>query len=336
MSGSGEHLVADAELLGADAQAMANALVVGDEVGDFAAMVRRAAELSSDTVSPQDVEEADDIAARSDAELTGAVNFGTLDDFLDDAADFVARQRTDDVPPLPQPAAPRTRRGTLVALSAAMSVAAAVVLAVWLGGLRGTADRGRDGGERDFASAVDRAQMPDTGGQSSTRRPQPPQKPRPPTPPPAPEPAPEPAPAAEVQAPDAAPAPKASPRQTKEERLNALDAQARAAWKNGDLATAQRKLEALIRSGGRRSIADIAYGDLFSVTRQRGDRKALRAHWRRYAKAFPSGRYIDDARAGLCRAAAASEQRACWQRYLDDRPAGTYHQHARDVLARDE
>lgn len=335
-----EALDADAVVLAAQAGALAVAMVDADVLGDFAAVVARSAELSDRVGTPQDLETAEALVARDDAALAGAINFGTLDDFLDDASAFVTQQHVDALPPVPAPSQPVSRRRWWVGLGVALSAAAAVLLVSWAGVGVWSADRVDADGSGEFASAIDHAQMAETGGHSRNREPTP--RPRRPAPAPdtrstlAPEPDLESESESEPESePDSPPA-KSAPRRTKQQRLQDLDAQARAAWKAGDLATAQRKLESLVRAGGTRNIADIAYGDLFSLARQRGQTKALRAHWRRYATTFAKGRYIDDARAGLCRTASADARRGCWQAYLRDRPRGTYHQHARDLLDRTE
>jgi hypothetical protein len=116
------------------------------------------------------------------------------------------------------------------------------------------------------------------------------------------------------------------------DRLADLDARARAAWKSGDLATAQQTFGKLVRIGGRRDIVELAFGDLFSVARQRGDATSLRRYWRAYAARFPDGHYTDDARAGLCRTSSGDRKLRCWRDYLRDRPAGTYRRDAEAAI----
>jgi hypothetical protein len=107
------------------------------------------------------------------------------------------------------------------------------------------------------------------------------------------------------------------------ERQAALDRDAHAAWKAGDLATAERKFEELIALSGKSRLADLAWGDLFTLARRRGDAAAETAAWKRYLAAWPRGRFADDARAGLCRRD-ADDRGACWREYLDDFPSGAY------------
>lgn len=108
------------------------------------------------------------------------------------------------------------------------------------------------------------------------------------------------------------------------ERLAALDGEAHAAWKSGDFALAEQKFEALIALAGTTSrLADLAYGDLFTLARRRGDSKAEVALWKRYLAKFDRGRFADDARAGLCRKS-ATDKAACWRDYLADFPEGSY------------
>lgn len=123
--------------------------------------------------------------------------------------------------------------------------------------------------------------------------------------------------------------PKPTP-QAIEARLEQRDREARDAWKRGDLASAESAFEAVVKAGGRRAIADLAFGDLFELARQRKDDAGEAALWRRYVRRFPNGRYADEARAGLCRRESGEAAKRCWSAYLDDRPRGTY----RDQAAR--
>jgi len=116
------------------------------------------------------------------------------------------------------------------------------------------------------------------------------------------------------------------------DRLIALDRDARTAWKRGDLQAAEAGLAAIVQRGGRRSLVDLAYGDLFEIARQRRDRAREAQLWQQYLRRFPDGRFADEARAGLCRRATGAQASACWQRYLDERPHGTYRDHARAAL----
>jgi len=356
--------LADALTLAREAGAQADgATHEAPPFGDFADVLRRAAQQPGTRVSDQDIEDAERLATKSDAEIAAALAFGTIEDFLDDAAEFVAMQRVDEIPPMRAlaPEAPPARRRMVAVMAVAAALVACTLGAAWLGRASWLAGRWPDGGATDY-SAADRAlgrgvdgaaraaghreaprisagdegvegdegvdaelrpedgaveRLDDEGGNE----------------------------AGELEAVDEATdrgadegrsASAKSSRGNRAQRLQALDAEARAAWQRGDLVQAQRTFEALVRVAGRKSLADIAYGDLFSLARQRGDDQALRGYWKRYAKAFPRGRYIDEARAGLCRTASKDRRRACWEGYLRDRPQGTYHQHARDVLARSE
>lgn len=111
-------------------------------------------------------------------------------------------------------------------------------------------------------------------------------------------------------------------------RLEQLDREARDAWKRGELSAAESGFEAVVKSGGRRAIADLAFGDLFELARQRKDLAGESALWRRYVRRFPNGRYADEARAGLCRRESGDAAKRCWSAYLVDRPRGTYRDQA--------
>ena len=115
------------------------------------------------------------------------------------------------------------------------------------------------------------------------------------------------------------------------EKLAALDADAHAAWKSGDFAQAEAKFEALIELAGATRLADLAYGDLFTLARRRGDATREVALWKRYLARFADGRFADDARAGLCRRDAATPQ-ACWSAYLIDFPKGSYRAQAQRAI----
>ncbi|MBX7081365.1 MAG: hypothetical protein K1X88_19345 [Nannocystaceae bacterium] len=120
----------------------------------------------------------------------------------------------------------------------------------------------------------------------------------------------------------------APPEPSLSERLAALDEAAHAAWKAGDLAAAEAKFEALIDLAGTSRLADLAYGDLFTLARRRGDSDREAALWRAYLERFAHGRFADDARAGLCRRASGEAQRSCWREYLEDMPQGSYRDRA--------
>ena len=110
--------------------------------------------------------------------------------------------------------------------------------------------------------------------------------------------------------------------------LDALEVEAEALWRAGDRAGAEALLRKIIRLSRARRRADLAYGDLFTITRQLYGREREAEVWREYLARFPRGRYADDARAGLCRRESASEARACWSRYMLDFPSGTHRDEA--------
>lgn len=115
-----------------------------------------------------------------------------------------------------------------------------------------------------------------------------------------------------------------SKRRSKPPSLDALEADALAAWQRGDLANAERLLLRIAR-GPRSGRAELAYGDLFAVARQRRGAAGQVAMWRDYLRRYPSGRFADDARAGLCRRAEdAGSSRTCWEDYLRHHPSGTH------------
>ena len=110
--------------------------------------------------------------------------------------------------------------------------------------------------------------------------------------------------------------------------LARIEARAHDAVASGDLREADRLYDQVIDRGGRSAVVELAYADRFTIARSRGDVKQRRALWREYLKKFPRGRFADDARAGLCRIASASDKSACWAAYVADFPAGAYRSHA--------
>lgn|GEM_PF-1308120 len=291
--------------------------------GDFADVVRRAAALPGGRVSTRDVEDAEALPV-DEAELRARANFGSLETFLDDASAFVAAQGQGEPPPLRVGGSPRWRRPVLGALA----VAAAVAL-LWVGASRWRSAATQTDASSSYSAASDRS---DRESQETASRQRSPSRVTPkPEPPPESEPVLEPEPEPELE-PEPAPQREApSPRPT----LAELDQRAREAWRAGDLDRARTLFERIVARGGRSERADIAYGDLFALARRLGETKRLRRHWTRYVKRFPNGRYIDDARAGLCRAATGQAQRRCWEAYLRARPQGTFRADAEAALQAD-
>jgi len=114
------------------------------------------------------------------------------------------------------------------------------------------------------------------------------------------------------------------------ERLRRLDGEAEAKWEAGDLAGAEALYREIAGLAPGSRAADLAYGDLFSLARQRRGSDEEVALWREYLQVFPRGRYADDARAGLCRRADEGLRAACWRDYAADFPSGVHrHQAAR-------
>jgi hypothetical protein len=126
---------------------------------------------------------------------------------------------------------------------------------------------------------------------------------------------------------------KRPPRETLADKLRRLDAEAESAWQSGDVATAELRYREIIKLAPGSRAADLGYGDLFALSRQRSGPDAEEALWREYLAAFPRGRYADDARAGLCRRARADARGACWQQYLADFPNGVHRTQATRALA---
>ncbi|MCH9681686.1 MAG: hypothetical protein K0V04_09655 [Deltaproteobacteria bacterium] len=246
--------------------------------------------------------------------------------------DVAARMGT---PPLETaaPTEPPPSRRVWVAVLAV----AAVLLLIGAGvfqGIRGQLDRAR--ASRNEASLVGPAPSSEPSHEVvPARRPE--VEPEAPTPELAPEP--EVAPPLEAEP---EPEPELTPVRTRPDRrtppmsLDELDAAAHAAWKAGDLVKAERLFRQLAKRGGSGRLGDLAYGDLFTLARQRGAPAKEAALWREYLRRFPRGRFADDARAGLCRRATGDAQRTCWQRYLDDMPEGSHRAQAKRAQSKVE
>ncbi|MBK8235719.1 MAG: hypothetical protein IPK74_09205 [Deltaproteobacteria bacterium] len=260
-----------------------------------------------------------------DDELAHAAKVGDVDDFIADARDFVAAQGVDEAPPMLPPRRARRRPWVI-----GVSLAAAAAMVLLVGGvvqqLRTHAVEASATDGSEFSHAPDHASAQETEGVVQPRAASPRVQPRP-TPEPQHEAEAEPESMVEPEPAAATPSP---PRASFD--AAGLDAQARAAWRDGDLGLAQRRLEQLVRRGGRSTLVDLAYGDLFALARQRDQPSKLRSYWRAYVERFPKGRFIDDARAGLCRSLGGDAQVRCWASYLRDRPDGTYRAHAESIV----
>ena len=116
------------------------------------------------------------------------------------------------------------------------------------------------------------------------------------------------------------------------ERMRRLDAEAEQAWQAGDHVGAQRRYREIIGLAPGSQVADLSYGDLFTLARQHSMPRDEVVLWREYLAAFPRGRFADNARAGLCRRESAAVRRTCWQGYLADFPEGAYRPHAARAL----
>ncbi len=264
----------------------------------------------------------------------------------------IAALRRKGFPPVPVPSVRQTivvdrrRRwlwGAVAAAAAVLLAVASPMLATRLATSQGDPTQSSWGGRAaDGSHAADREE-PTPVLRRATR--------------PAPEPAPEPEPEPEVASQPAPieletsldpgldtaaeqPVPKArkSPRPAAPdlaEQLRNLDSEAESAWHSGDYAGAERRFRQIVALAPGSRAADLSYGDLFTLARQRSGPEQEKALWREYLAAFPRGRYADDARAGLCRRADpddADARHACWQQYLGDFPSGVHRKQATRAL----
>ncbi len=243
-----------------------------------------------------------------------------------EAQDDIARREAAGVPPWrvrPRPSSVR------VGVFAVCMVAAAAAVVLSLGLFERWRASQREA-QRDQSQAL-AGRQPDTAWQAVE-----------PTPPrPAPAPAPQ-RPAAHVvpaplTSPGAAilpepvpttaiPRPRASKVPT-ESKLERLDREAQAALAAGDRVRADGLYAEIIARGRRHPLVELAYGERFTLARGLGAGRQ-RELYTAYLASFPSGRFADDAHAGLCRTAAAEAKPACWQQYVDRFPAGAYRRHA--------
>ncbi len=115
-----------------------------------------------------------------------------------------------------------------------------------------------------------------------------------------------------------------------------LEDDAQALWQRGELAAAEQKFRAVVQVAGRSPRAELAYGDLFALAGQIRGADGQAALAREYLAAFPTGRFADDMRAGLCQRAAADARLTCWRDYLERYPAGAHRRPAEAALAAGE
>lgn len=289
-------------------------------------------------IVPLSSESSQRISVRDNAELSALA--AELRNEIDDE---LAALRRKGFPPVPVPSASpvtnlASRRrwlwGTIAAAAAVLLAVASPMLATRLATSQGDPNQ---------ASFRERS----AEGSQAAEREQP--TPTPvsrraiaPEPTPTPEPTPEPT----LVEPDITPATTATPEQapvskTRKprtaaaslgEQLRDLDAEAEAAWQAGDYAGAEARFRQIVALSPGSRAADLSYGDLFTLARQRSGPEQEKALWREYLAAFPRGRYADDARAGLCRRGEPDERPACWQQYLTDFPAGVHRSQASRAL----
>jgi hypothetical protein len=327
-----------------DAEREAEADADGHERPDFASVVARAHRIDPESVSLEDVDDAQELARARDADVGGDAMREPIDPLAAfvaaaraEAEDDVARREAAGVPPVRRTApAPRW---ALVGMG--LGLAAAVVL-VLLGpqGWRAIASSVRseptqavaeldatttmhevDAVTDDLPKAPRRIATPRVAG-GLTPAPlesvEPPREVGPIVPE-------EPAPL-ERLAPASVPAAaaKPAPRKRTDTVLAELDARASARLAEGDLAGAEKAYRELCRRGGSSARVESAYADRFVIARRLGDADARAQLWREYLDRFPRGRYADDARAGLCRVAPTGERDDCWRAYVREFPAGAY------------
>ncbi|MEM6295763.1 MAG: hypothetical protein AAGA54_31110 [Myxococcota bacterium] len=293
---------------------------------DFLAVVQRAHDLDADVVGADAVDEvstyAPIVSLQHAARLRAAKDDPALDALVDDVRGYVDHAVVTEGGTQNEPA---PRRGWLVALAAVLiaSIGLAALLASLEGGIAATEEPDALNAAMDAPDDVTQQQT------AESTRPRAPLRVVP-DPPPTLEPPPAVEPAPPVRTPRKRRAPPTSA-PSRAERLERLDADANAAWKAGKLDEATRLFKQITTLDRRGSWAESAYGDLFTLARQQ--RRSAVPLWTAYLKRFPSGRFADDARAGLCRRAPQDEAAACWTEYLETMPQGSFRQQAKRALA---
>lgn len=295
---------------------------------DFAAVVARAHARAPECVPLSSVREAEALAPVLNLrapESTG-LSEAELDELLDDARAVVEqdvrvrRLAAIPAPPLPGPNRSRWLVATLMLAAVLAGLAVAVPTMLERFGrqsatpatLQSVFKARESGSERALPIPIT---PPQTRGEALIQPP----LPTPPTPAPT-----------SLPKPDPEPVLPSASRPSLEQRIARLDEVAQQLWAQGDLDGAQEAFWAIIELSGRGRHADLAYGDLFTLARQRGDQAAEQALWLEYLERFPSGRFADDARAGLCRR--SSDADTCWAKYLEDFPDGLHRRAALRTL----
>ncbi|MBA3545691.1 MAG: hypothetical protein H0T76_04340 [Nannocystis sp.] len=259
----------------------------------------------------------------------------------------IAALRRNGFPPVPVPSARQTvvvdrrRRwlwGAVAAAAAVLLAVASPMLATRLATSQGDPTQASWGGRNaDGSRAADRDEPTPVLRHPIRPAPEPEPTPEPEVTPPEPTPV-EPETGTDTIAEQPVPKARKSPRPTTPdlaEQLRSLDSEAESAWHSGDYAGAERRFRQIVALAPGSRAADLSYGDLFTLARQRSGPEQEKALWREYLAAFPRGRYADDARAGLCRRAAPDDEQArhaCWQQYLGDFPSGVHRKQATRAL----
>lgn len=279
---------------------------------DFAAVLARA-QGSASAAAHEEIEAAEDVVdirARVRDDAPSDLLDGLVGDARASVDRMVEQRRMRAIPPLPTPR-PRRRLGAVV-LAAGLLAAAAIAL--WSARSWVELRASETDAKRDQAFDIDISERP--SGQAVEPTPEPTPRER--------------APHREIAAPPVietelappvAPVEPARPRPDGD-RLRTLSDEARVLWREGDKRGAEAKFLQVTASGGRTPLAELAWGDLFTLARQLGDDARLAKRWRAYLGKFPKGRYADDARAGLCRQ--TDDASRCWTEYLRDFPSGSY------------
>lgn len=306
---------------------------------DFADVVERAHAMDPTKVPDHVVTEAQSYApvlalARGTPKASrDPALLGFEDDVRGHLEDTVAARRLHGVPPMRSTIPPARRRvawlaGALALASAVVLVAGSTTGALFSekGDRTPTQSSQETGAERERGVMISAELELELEPAAPRRRAAVPVQPPPQLAPPEPEPESEPRLRPQRSEPDV---PKLSPA----EQVAALDDAARAAWREGNLDVAERRFREVVRIGGSDPLAELAFSDLFTLAQRNGVAADRRRLWTAYLGRFHAGRFVDDARAGLCRTEPDEERGPCWLRYLEEFPAGAHRGAAERALA---
>ncbi len=302
---------------------------------DLAAVVAMAHRMDPERIDAAAVEEVQHYAAvvplKQARRLRATRDDPQLDAVATDVRAFVDQDITRTLAQPTKRAEPLPRRGVVWV---GVLLAASALLGLGYGALRWV-ELERDRGEPSSAAMVSPQSPVDKPSEAQRSPPPPPEIDSDPSPPPEPLPAVE----SDLKTRDAPTTPRRRPRTRRpapprpealKDRLARLEREADEAWSRRAMAEAEALYREIIRLDRSGRWAQNAYGELFTLARQR--QRSPEPLWRAYLTRFPKGRFADDARAGLCRRAQGAAKPTCWREYLDTMPRGSFRAQAQREL----